>query len=737
MALKPEPMQRALIVASKGQQPAVIEALHGLRAAHFIDFQESRDGEFSDFKIGAPLPQGAGASERLVRVRALLRHLGVEGQVPARTFSPREIDARLDGALDQIEADVTRAVESREHLRASLAEGREMEAKLAPLTSLPLKLEDYAGYETLAVFPGRADPAYEAELARAAPEHLLVKGEGTLFALFVPKARSAEASDLLYRHGFAEVEVPEGKGLPGERIKEIVAERATLEQRLAKADQDLARLAGEHRDFLLATEEHLAIAVEKAEAPLAFASTENAFVVDAWIPMGAVSQVESAVTKATNGNVHFQRLETSADVHEDHHHGHDDSHGGADAAYAAHPKAPAPVVLPPTKHNNGSATAPFEWFTSLFSTPRYNEIDPTVVFAIFFPLFFGFMIGDLGLGLLMIGLGALMMAKLKRVEGMPSLGRAIVIAGVVAALLGGLVFKDALGIPLGVTAHMEEVLEEAGIAAPTCRDLYATVNEPTWSCLVRGSGAAVHPEGWAEPIVNKVSDLNTMLLLSVLAAFVHLLIGLLFGIRNELGHGAKHVAAKLGYLLLLVTFFPAVTALLRPDMFVGGELAGESKAALTFHLPMTATQAYLGAGVGFLVGAIVLGWAEGFGGVLEIPSMFSAIMSYLRLGAVAIAKGAMAIAFNNLTLVAALTGGGIVLVLGILGFLVAQMVLFVLGLLSGGIQALRLNFVEFFTKFYKGGGTPYKPFGRARQHTAAGPAPAATLVTITGLDRQP
>jgi vacuolar-type H+-ATPase subunit I/STV1 len=321
------------------------------------------------------------------------------------------------------------------------------------------------------------------------------------------------------------------------------------------------------------------------------------------------------------------------------------------------------------------------------------------------------------------------MTKLPRVDGMKQLGTAIVIAGVIAALLGGLVFKDALGIPLGTTHHMEEELEHAGIspAGATCHDIYVHVHEPTWSCLIAGNSHAV-----MEPIINKVTDLNTMLLLSVIAALVHLLIGLLFGLRNEWGHGAKHVSAKFGYLILLLTFFPAVVALLRADMFAG--FAGEAPhAALTFHIPFTVGQAYMVAGVGFVLGAVILGWAEGFGGVLEIPSMFSAIMSYLRLGAVAIAKGAMALAFNNLTLVAALTGGGVILVLGLIGFLVAQLALLVLGLLSGGIQALRLNFVEFFTKFYKGGGTPYKPFGRVRVHTA--PAQAATAATLVTLNQ--
>lgn len=740
MALRPEPMQRALIVASKGYQPSVIEALHNLRAAHFIDFNEQKEGEFSEFKMGRPLPQGEGASARLVRVRALLRHLGLEGSHTDATVGVRDLEARLDASLDAVEGDVTRAVESREHVRSSLHEGRELEAKLTPLASLPLKLEDLAGYDTLEVFVGRADVEFREGLPRASADHLLVPGEGTLFALFVPKARAAEVTDLLYRHGYAEVEVPEGKGSPAEKIREIQGERATLEQRLQKADAELARLAAEHKDFLLAAEEHLGIQVEKAEAPLAFATSENAFVVDTWIPMSSVAAVESAVKKATKDNVYFARLETSDDV--GHAHAHDAHDGGLDEGYGGHPPAPAPapVMLPPTKYENGGYAKRYEWFTNLFSTPRYNEIDPTAIFAVVFPVFFGFMVGDLGLGLIMVAIGALLAAKLKRVDGMVQLGTAIMVAGIIAAALGGFVFKDAFGIPLGVNEELEHHAAE-GLAAGTaltCHDIYSHAKEATWSCMFRGAHAEVHHEAWSDPILYKVTDVPSMLLLSIVAGLVHLLVGLMFGIRNEWSHGGKHLAAKFGYLILLLAFFPAAAALLRSDMFAG--YVGEHPhTAIAPHLPFTANQAFMVTGVGVLVGAIILGWAEGVGGILEIPSMFGAIMSYLRLGAVAIAKGAMAIAFNSFTLVPALlAGGGIAVVLGLIGFVIAQLVLLVLGLLSGGIQALRLNFVEFFTKFYKGGGTAYAPFGRERRYTApaGGSVPQGAAVS-TVLINQP
>lgn len=725
--LKPAAMQRAVILASKSRQAAIIETLHDLQVAHFVDFQETDVGDLAGFKMGAPLPGAGPSAERLVRVRALLRNLSLEGAVAERRVSVRDLEGRLDVNLDEIERKVSASVEARETVRARLVEGRETEAKLEPLRALPLRLEDYRGYDALAVYVGRADEAAFPEVERAISDTLLVTGEGSVFALFVPRGKADAASEILYRNGFAEIEVPEGTGSPDERVREIVGERAALEQRLAQAEQDLQRLAAAHADFLLAAEEHLSIAVEKAEAPLNFASTDNAFVVDAWVPASRTAEMEKAVRAATGDSVYITYVETKAH-HNDHHHGHgkgtEDAHGGIDAATVPKEKTHGNHIVPPTKYDNPGGVKRFEWFTDLFSTPRYDEVDPTLVFTIAFPLFFGFMIGDLGLGILMALLGWVMIRKLSRVDGMRQLGTAFVVAGVVAAVFGGFVFKDALGIPLGVTHHMEEYTTDAGIANPTCMDFYKLAHEPTWGCLL-GLGT-VH----SEPIVAKVTDVPTMLLLSALAGFVHLGVGLLFGIRNETGHGMKHLMAKVGYLILLLTFFPAVVALLRPDMFVAGPTI-DAHPALTFHIPITAAQAYMTAGGGFLAGVVILGWAEGFGGVLEIPSMFSAIMSYLRLGAVAIAKGSMAVVFNSMTLVAALTGGTVALIVGILAFFVAQAVLFVLGMLSSGIQALRLNFVEFFTKFYKGGGTPFKPFGRAREVTSLSPqAGAATAAAV-------
>jgi len=56
-------------------------------------------------------------------------------------------------------------------------------------------------------------------------------------------------------------------------------------------------------------------------------------------------------------------------------------------------------------------------------------------------------------------------------------------------------------------------------------------------------------------------------------------------------------------------------------------------------------------------------------------------------------------------------------IVGVLVFLIGHLMNTVLGMLGGGLQSLRLHYVEFFTKFYKGGGKKYSPFGMKRRFT--------------------
>jgi V/A-type H+-transporting ATPase subunit I len=327
----------------------------------------------------------------------------------------------------------------------------------------------------------------------------------------------------------------------------------------------------------------------------------------------------------------------------------------------------------------------------MYSLPSYKEIDPTGVMALVFPFFFGLMIGDMGYGLLLMLTGIIFRTKLKRFEGFPEMGWYVLTAGFVAFVLGLFIFGDAFGIPF----HAPEGVEEA-----------------SWSTLL----------GFDIPLVASVhkletSGLATLMVFSVMAAITHLSLGNIFGAINSWGHNRRHSVGKVGWLLVTLGFgfmilkVGAKTSL--GSWLWGGVLSPISPSLDTgigLMIPY-ATIVLLPAGV---VLAMV---GEGGMALLEVIGVVSNILSYTRLAAIAIAKAAMAFAFNSVLIPMALGGDIVLAIIGWILLVMAQFMVFVLGALSSGVQALRLNLVEFFMKFYRGGGTEFSPFGHVRKFT--------------------
>jgi V/A-type H+-transporting ATPase subunit I len=118
-----------------------------------------------------------------------------------------------------------------------------------------------------------------------------------------------------------------------------------------------------------------------------------------------------------------------------------------------------------------------------------------------------------------------------------------------------------------------------------------------------------------------------------------------------------------------------------------------------------------------IIGFIMLSVFEGALAAMEILGVVGNMASYMRLAAVGVAKGATALAFNTMFLPMIVGGNIIFIIIGGLMLVMMHALIFLLGTMSAGIQALRLNYVEFFLKFYEGGGTKFKPFGYVRRYT--------------------
>ncbi len=193
-------------------------------------------------------------------------------------------------------------------------------------------------------------------------------------------------------------------------------------------------------------------------------------------------------------------------------------------------------------------------------------------------------------------------------------------------------------------------------------------------------------------LIHRTHDIQTMIMLSVAIGIVHIVLGLLIGFYNEWHHAGlfKAINAKIGWIVLLAG---------------SGILLNE----IAFKAVNIPNGAAVG-GVLVAISIIMLFIGEGIRGLIELPGIFGNILSYARLMALGVASASLAVVVNDLA--GPMFKGGIVgIIAGVLILAVGHTINFILGLIGPFLHSLRLQYVEFFTKFYQGGGTRYIPFG--------------------------
>ena len=742
--LRPEQMSKVSVTGSKRVIDDVIEAAYEHHSLHVTDYDERYEG----FEPGSSLEGAETVNERLVTVRSLESILDVEGD---------EIDAAgalddetLTAELEDVRGRVNELNDRRDDIQASIRDRQEEINRMEPFADLGIELDLLRGYDSIEVVVGEAKAeAVEAALADAdGIEAFEVFAGGDTVAIFAAPADGADEGvlqDSLVGVDIALLEVPAADASPSEYVAELERERDDLRDDLEAIEAELAAVKEEAAGFLLRAEEQLTIEAQKKEAPLSFATTENAFIAEGWVPTETYPDFEAAIADAVGDHAEVEETERASFTPDGDHHTETVSGGDAGGAHDAEPDADATADTkneqtavatdgghathgndePPVVQDNGSAAGPFELLVQGFGRPKYSEFDPTLLVFLTFPLMFGFMIGDIGYGVLYAAIGWFLYANYD--GAFREMGAVAIWAGL---------FTILFGIYYGIDLFGYHAYPWLGIES-----------WPMSKGLSPGTGE------WA----------LAWLVVSVLFGILHLNTGYVLSfVSNLQQHDLKHALYESASWLLLLNgawlwIFSRHVLGPKPE-FLFESVSVVTLGAVTFSgFPVVVGYVGLAAAA---VGALLLAIGEP-AELAEVLSPVVNVVSYARIMAVLLAKGGMALAVNLLAFGAYIDDGGsgsftfiftpsrlaevqemaaagdvelvfagmstafepsalgIVAVVGaILVAIIGHIVVLLLGITAAGIQGIRLEYVEFFGKFYEGGGDAYLPFGYDRQYTA-------------------
>ncbi len=313
----------------------------------------------------------------------------------------------------------------------------------------------------------------------------------------------------------------------------------------------------------------------------------------------------------------------------------------------------------PVALQNPKYAQPFELLTNLRGLPKYGTIDPTIMLFLFYPLLFGMIVGDFGYGLVLLGLVIWMRRKFKENAGV-QMATSILGPAATSVVIFGLLYGEFFGDVLG----------------PHYLDWIKPIT-------VLGIELPFHRVG---------ADLMMVFMyMAIGVGVVHVLLGLVLGAVNAVRTKSKHhLHEKLGILGLLLG---AGAAVVFSTPLVTGAIGDWSIAGR-----------WLFAGVA-AVGLVVAVMAGKMMALVEILESVSGMASYIRIMAVGLAGAIFADAVNGI--VADLAD---VPLAGIFLGVLLHTLNFVIVVVSPSIHAIRLNFLEFFTKFHETGEQQYSPF---------------------------
>ncbi len=597
------------------------------------------------------------AAERISRFTESLSAIKPYAKKPGFLAPARE------EKLEKMFADVGEAETASEHIRAILEEKKQIEARLekgkstyaalVPWADMDQKMADLAPTKFTHYFIGLVDPAGEAAILEQEAISAEFYGDSGNRAAIL----ACHKEDARLVAGF----------LKTINWTDVVFPRmeGTPKEAMLALEQD--EIAGEKRlielqnelescgvsaDILENAADALLIERDSLAADTQVEKDTDLFRLEGWVRSDEMDKVEQALKSVTE-------------------------------AYYTEYRDPTEDETPPTVLKNDKFNTPFESLITLYSLPDARGIDATPYMTPFYIFLFGVMLSDTGYGLV-LSLGSWLFLKLKK--------------------------------PKGGTADLAKVLFWGGISTMVWGVLVGTFFGLDFDTLLGTND--VFPL-LIDPTGNPVG----MLLFCLLLGVIHLICGHLIKMKMcfQDKDWQSAVFDNLSWVFVLaglvLAALPMASTFFDPPLALGWFNA--------LHLNTVGLVLLLaGAAMVLLFKGRdkknpISRLASGLGGLYGATSYLSDILSYARLLALGIATGYLAMVFN--TLCSMLMGGSGVM--KVVGFLIAVVLLIALHLFSIAINTLgtfvhcaRLQYVEFFGKFYEEGGRAFKPLQYKTKH---------------------
>lgn len=316
------------------------------------------------------------------------------------------------------------------------------------------------------------------------------------------------------------------------------------------------------------------------------------------------------------------------------------------------------TTKPPTKLRNPKLFKPFEMFINMYGLPAYNELDPTIFVALTYTLMFGIMFGDVGQGLCLV-VGGFLLYKIKKMN----------IAAIIS--IAGL-WSTFFGFMYGSIFGFEEVMEPV----------------------------------WRRPMEDIMSTLMTAVAFGVVLILIAMVINIINGIKakniEKIFFDPSGLAGLLCYGSVVVCVLLMVTGHTLPGTIVLCIIVGVPLLAIFLKEPLT--KLVKKEHRIFPAGSKVMFFVEAFVELFDVVLSYATnTISFVRVGAFALSHAGM---MGVVLSLANIESGHPSIPIVIIGNIV------VTGLegLVVGIQVLRLEYYEMFSRFYRGSGKPFKPY---------------------------